>query len=339
MNLALIYLIIGPFFLFILSQLLTKLNFLVEKVDKSSHKKFFSLQKNKTYSGGLFLLITLVLFVFEKNFFFLTSLILIFLVGILSDTDLVSSPKIRLFIQFLIIVIFVNYTNILVEETRIEIIDNLLKNNIFKITFTIFCFLILINGCNFMDGTNSLLIGYFLIVSICIYAVSNSAIIIFEENYFEIVIYCFFILFLFNFFSKIIMGDSGAYLIGFLFGYYAIVFSNENLNISPIYILNLLWYPAFENLFSILRKLKSKINISTPDNFHLHHFIYLELNKKFKKNNFNNSLTGVIINLFNLILLIIASFFANHSAYLSIILGFSISTYLITYYLLKKKNT
>ena len=100
--------------------------------------------------------------------------------------------------------------------------------------------------------------------------------------------------------------------------------------------MNLLWYPAFENLFSILRKLKT--GISTPDNFHLHHFIYLELNKKFKKNNFNNSLTGVIINLFNLILLIMASFFANHSAYLSIILGLNISIYLIVYYLLKKKN-
>ena len=61
--------------------------------------------------------------------------------------------------------------------------------------------------------------------------------------------------------------------------------------------------------------------------------------KSLTVNNLNNSLTGILINLFNLILLIIASFFANHSAHLSIILGFSISIYLITYYLLKKKNT
>ena len=71
------------------------------------------------------------------------------------------------------------------------------------------------------------------------------------------------------------MGDSGAYLLGFLFGYYAIILANENLNISPFYILNLLWYPAFENLFSILRKIKSKISVSTPDNYHLHHFVFL----------------------------------------------------------------
>ena len=52
------------------------------------------------------------------------------------------------------------------------------------------------------------------------------------------------------------MGDSGAYILGLFFGFTLIHFSNDNIDISPIYILVLLWYPAFENLFSILRKLK-----------------------------------------------------------------------------------
>ena len=274
----------------------------------------------------------------KQIFFFIISLTLIFLVGILSDADFISSPKIRLFIQFIVIIFFVIYTNTLVEETRIQLIDNLLQNNLFKIIFTIFCFLVLINGCNFIDGTNSLLIGYFLIVSICIFILVNSQSIVFEDKSLEITICCLLVLFIFNFFSKIIMGDSGAYLLGFLFGYYAIILSNDNLNISPIYILNLLWYPAFENLFSILRKIKSKINVSTPDNLHLHHFVYLELKRKFKKNNFNNSLTGIFINLFNSILLILATVFANHSVYLSIILVFNIFIYLISYYFLKIRN-
>tara|TARA_Y100000590_G_C15657336_1_gene991163 strand:- start:363 stop:1388 length:1026 start_codon:yes stop_codon:yes gene_type:complete len=338
MNLIILYFIIGSFFLFIISKILIKFNILVEKVSRSSHKKFLYLNNKKTYSGGIFLLITLALFLSETNFFFIVSIILIFLVGVLSDIDFLSSPKIRLFIQFVVIIFFTIYTNILVEETRIELIDSFLQNNLFKIVFTIFCFLVLINGCNFIDGVNSLLIGYFLIVSICIFTLINSQSIMFEEKSLEIIICCLLILFIFNFFSKIIMGDSGAYLLGFLFGYYAIILSNENLNISPIYILNLLWYPAFENLFSILRKIKSKISVSTPDNLHLHHFIYLELKKKFKKNNFNNSLTGILINLLNAILLAVATIFANHSGYLSIILGFNIFIYLFSYYFLKTKN-
>jgi len=338
MNLIISYFIIGSFFLYYLYKFLIKYNILVEKVDRSSHKKFLFLNDQKSYVGGFFLLITLVFFVFDKNFFFIISLILIFLVGILSDSDVISSPQIRLFIQLIVIIIFVTYSNTLVEDTRIELIDNLLKNNFFKIIFTMFCFLVLINGCNFIDGANSLLIGYFLIVSICIFILSSSESVIFEEESLDIIICCLLILFVFNFFSKIIMGDSGAYLLGFLFGYYAIILANENLNISPFYILNLLWYPAFENLFSILRKIKSKISVSTPDNYHLHHFVFLELKKNFKKNNFNNSLTGIIINLFNFILLFIATIFANHSGYLSIILLFNIVIYLTAYYFLKMRN-
>ena len=42
--------------------------------------------------------------------------------------------------------------------------DIILKNFYFKFIFSIFCILILINGSNFIDGLNGLLIGYFLIV-------------------------------------------------------------------------------------------------------------------------------------------------------------------------------
>ena len=41
-------------------------------------------------------------------------------------------------------------------------------------------------------------------------------------------------------------------------------------NLSPYFFAVLLWYPAYENLFSILRRLKRKQTISKPDNLHLH---------------------------------------------------------------------
>ena len=140
MNLIVLYFIIKSFFLYFLSNILINYNFLVEKVERSSHKKFLYLNNKKSYSGGFFLLVTSIFFLFETNFFFISSLVLIFLVGILSDTDFISSPKIRFFIQLLIIFIFVFYTDTLVEETRIQFVDNLLENNFFKIIFTIFVF-------------------------------------------------------------------------------------------------------------------------------------------------------------------------------------------------------
>ena len=59
----------------------------------------------------------------------------------------------------------------------------------------------------------------------------------------------------FNFFGKSFLGDSGTYSIGFLIAIISIKFAYENYSlISPYFVASILWYPAIENLFSILRR-------------------------------------------------------------------------------------
>ena len=262
MKLMLLYVIIGSVSLYLINLLFIKLNFLVEDESSNSHRKILALKNKKVQSGGLFLLTTILFIVFYSDIDLTLVLILIFFLGVLSDMDLIKSPKFRILLQLTIIIFLTYNTSILIEETRIVILDKFIQNKILSFLFTVFCFLILVNGCNFIDGANNLLIGYFLIVSVCIFSITHFTKINFSQNNFEYIILCLLILFVFNFFSKIIMGDSGAYLIGLFFGFLLINFSNNNENISPIYILNLLWYPAFENLFSILRKKKQRNSIS-----------------------------------------------------------------------------
>tara|TARA_B100000795_G_scaffold263691_1_gene243189 strand:- start:1636 stop:2658 length:1023 start_codon:yes stop_codon:yes gene_type:complete len=338
MKLMLLYVIIGSVSLYLINLLFIKLNFLVEDESSNSHRKILALKNKKVQSGGLFLLTTILFIVFYSDIDLTLVLILIFFLGVLSDMDLIKSPKFRILLQLTIIIFLTYNTSILIEETRIVILDKFIQNKILSFLFTVFCFLILVNGCNFIDGANNLLIGYFLIVSVCIFSITHFTKINFSQNNFEYIILCLLILFVFNFFSKIIMGDSGAYLIGLFFGFLLINFSNNNENISPIYILNLLWYPAFENLFSILRKKKQSISISFADNYHLHHLIFKKLNKKFKNNKFNNSLTGMIINTFNLATISLATLISDHSVNLTIILIFNITAYLSVYYSLSRKT-
>ena len=111
-------------------------------------------------------------------------------------------------------------TSTFVEYTKITILDNFIQNYFFSLIFSSFCILILINGCNFIDGVNNLLIGYFLIISGCILYKFNSGEIIFNEINFEIIIMSLIILIIFNFLSIIIMGDSGAYVMGLFFGFF-----------------------------------------------------------------------------------------------------------------------
>ena len=337
MKLMLLYVILGSLSLYIINLFFIKINFLVENDKGIAHRSMLVAKSKKVQSGGFFLLITTLCTLYDSNINLTIALVLIFFLGVFSDIDLIRSPKIRILLQLMIILFLTFYTSILVEETRIPLLDNIIQNKILSLLFTIFCFLILINGCNFMDGTNSLLVGYFLIVSACIFWITNFLKINFNQEYFEFIILCLLILFLFNFFSKIIMGDSGAYLIGLFFGFLLINISNNNDNISPIYILNLLWYPAFENLFSIIRKKKLGISISFADNYHLHHLIFKKLDSKFKDSKFNNSITGIVINTFNLLTISLATMMADHSTNLTIILVFNILIYLSAYYFLFKK--
>jgi UDP-N-acetylmuramyl pentapeptide phosphotransferase/UDP-N-acetylglucosamine-1-phosphate transferase len=65
------------------------------------------------------------------------------------------------------------------------------------------------------------------------------------------------------------LGDGATYGIGFLLGYFLLKIFIRTQNLSPYFVANLLWYPAFENLFSIIRRNVSKKNNYLPDNDHL----------------------------------------------------------------------
>ena len=96
----------------------------------------------------------------------LAFLILIFLLGLSSDLKLINSPKKRFFLQALIFIIFIYYLDLRILNSRIEFVDNVLESNFFNFIFVLFCLMVLVNGTNFIDGLNGLVIGYYLIVSL-----------------------------------------------------------------------------------------------------------------------------------------------------------------------------
>ena len=138
------------------------------------------------------------------------------------------------------------------------------------------------------------------------------------------------------------MGDSGTYAIALLIGIYLIKFNFLNDIISPYYVAVMLWYPAFENLFSLLRRIIGKKNISKADNFHLHQLTYLFLKSKKFFQKILNSISAIIILAFNLPSMIIANFYASKSLNLIFLILANISLYIFFYYffsqnLVKKK--
>ena len=139
-----------------------------------------------------------------------------------------------------------------------------------------------------------------------------------------------------NSLNLLYLGDNGAYLLAFFSSIILIDLATNLKNISPYYIANLLWYPAYENLFSIIRKIKSKKSALKPDNLHLHQLIYLQMKNKIGLNSkILNTLSGIIINIFNLCIFILATKNYTHSKFQIILLLISVIMYNLLYIVLK----
>ena len=264
-------------------------------------------------------------------------MVLIFLSGLLSDLNILHAPLFRIFFQTIVVIIYLVLFDNFITSIRINFFDNLLNIFIIKLIFSVFCILILINGTNFMDGVNTLVVGYFILVLSNILYLSEINDLKLDHFLITICILLLFLIYLFNFFGLMFLGDSGSYLISFIAGVTMINFSNNNDLVSPYYIAAILWYPAYENLFSIIRKLIFKKSPSNPDNEHLHQLIYIFLKKNIKKNNFfSNSLTGILICIYNLIYFnLIFNYFYNTKILVFSIL-FNVTLYNITFIFLNK---
>jgi len=292
------------------------------------HQKFIS-SKNVPLSGGLILIFTSYYYLNLLIFIYVFS---IFCVGFLSDIKKISSPKLRFIIQTLIVLGVVYFSSITVTDTRIIFLDQLLTNNIFRIFFSIFCILIVINGFNFIDGVNTSLIGYCLIISLSLYYLDLNGVEISKIVDLYNLIPILLVIFILNFFNKLYLGDGGSYFLGLLFALCLINTYQINNNISPYFVVCLLWYPAFENLFSILRKKNLSRSPLDPDTNHLHQIIFLYLKKNFNiKSIYLNTVTGMIINIYNLICIAIATQFYSHTNTQILIITLNLVVYIFLY--------
>ena len=239
----------------------------------------FSNKKNIPLVGGFFLLIPIVFFF--NDLFVNCFIVSIYLIGFFSDRKILVSPKKRFLIQCLLILLFVIIFDVKINSSRIELFDIFLKNKIFAIFFSTFCLLILINGCNFVDGLNGLLIASVTIILFMLFKLNLIDSSIISNQSINLIILIFLLILMLNIFNVLMLGDSGAYLLGLFIGFIIISSHRTYPEISPYFFISLIWYPCFENLFSILRKLNREFSPLKPDSKHLHQLVLFFLTKKF----------------------------------------------------------
>jgi len=321
--------------LIVLVSLILKKKGLFLNYSGDNHQSFSNVG-NIPLSGGIFLIFPII-YLYSNDLILVTFLSTIFLLGFFSDRKILVSPQKRFLFQVISILLFVIIADLKILTSRIELFDIMLSNQVFAYLFSTFCLLILINGSNFIDGLNGLLISYSLIV---IYTLGNLELItdqiISNQNFYLILWLMLLVLFL-NIFNILMIGDGGAYLLGFLLGFVIITSHENNPNISPYFYISIIWYPCFENLFSILRKLNKKFSPLNPDNKHLHQLVFFFVKEKINLSTIlSNNLSSAILIFFNFSIIYISSLNPSSTMYQVKLILCSIIFYITGYFMLNK---
>ena len=156
--------------IFFLNHFFLKKNILINETG-DIHQKFASKSK-VPLTGGLFIFLGYLFFLDNEILSFITFSFLIFILGILSDLKFIKSANYKFLLQILLILSYVVFNNVQINDTRIYLLDVILSNNFFNYFFVTFCLLVVVNGTNFIDGMNTLSIGHYLSISFIIFLLS-----------------------------------------------------------------------------------------------------------------------------------------------------------------------
>ena len=327
----LIYLSVLTILLLLTNKFFIKYNILISETG-DRHQKFASKDK-VPLTGGIFLFLSFLFFFNEEILSFILFSFFILLLGIFSDLKNIKSAFTRFIIQISLVLTFVIFNDFQLFNTKIYLLDKLLAYELFNYLFVSFCILIVINGSNFFDGLNTLSVGYYLLISLVLYYLQEFNYITNNGFFINYILIVLVITFFLNFINKIYLGDSGSYLLGFTFSIFLIDIYIKNPQISPFFIIVLLWYPSFETLFSIIRKNIMNKSPMRPDSNHLHQQLFnvIYRSKKFDKF-YSNLLSASFINLYNLIIFMISvNFFSNSQIQVLLIL-LNITLYTFIYF-------
>ncbi len=172
-------------------------------------------------------------------------------------------------------------TGVSLSRAGIWGLDELLAYTPISVLFTAFAVGGVANATNIIDGLNGLAGG---IVLLCL---STLGLLAFLAGDAEMAKLCFIVggatfgFLLLNYPNgKIFLGDGGAYLLGFLLAWIAVMVAMRNISLSPWAPLLACGYPILEVLFSMARRRARTLKLGHPDRLHLHSLIWSRIAKK-----------------------------------------------------------
>ena len=198
----------------------------------------------------------------------------VFLVGLLEDLGIETSPKLRLLVMALAALTVSYVTGDVISSIDLRLVDVIFSVPGIGLLFTVFAVVGLTNGINLIDGVNGLASSKVIFASVALayvavvhgdFALFTAALAIAAATFGVFVV---------NFpFGRIFMGDAGAYSLGFVLAWIVILLNERHPEISAWSLLCIISWPIFDTIFAIVRRLKSGAATDRPDHLHFHQLV------------------------------------------------------------------
>ncbi|MCX6179199.1 MAG: glycosyltransferase [Chlorobiales bacterium] len=266
----------------------------------------------------------------------------VFASGITEDISKNVSPLKRLLASMVTGAAAWALTGYSLNHLEIVGVDYLLAFLPVSILFTAFAVAGVTNAINIIDGFNGLAGGTLMI---CFAALGYIAWHVGDYQLAQLCLTFIVVLngfMLFNYpFGKIFMGDGGAYLLGFILAWVAVMLPMRNPQVSVWAPMLVCCYPVNEAVFSMGRRFWKKSHLHEPDSSHLHSMIKIKIirpNLGHLQGYIRNSLVAPFCWAYALLFASIAIFIHDQTGLLMIVCLGSFALYSLIYWGISRIN-
>jgi UDP-N-acetylmuramyl pentapeptide phosphotransferase/UDP-N-acetylglucosamine-1-phosphate transferase len=204
----------------------------------------------------------------------LWSVLPIFVVGLLEDLGPDTPPSLRLGVASLSAVLAIYVLGIYIHRLDFAAGDWLLGIPLVAMVFSMFASAGMTHAMNLVDGLNGLSSAVVIIIMSAFgylaWSYGHSDLLFMSLT----ICVAFFGFMCVNFpHGKIFLGDAGAYSVGHLIAWNAILLLNREPEVSAWGILLIVLWPVLDTIFALVRRFVNGYSVATPDRMHYHHVL------------------------------------------------------------------
>lgn len=204
----------------------------------------------------------------------LLSCIPVFAAGLLEDVNIGASPRIRLLAAMTSSAVMIALTGERISSIGIPGLDDVVSYWPVGVMFTLFATAGVSHAFNLVDGLNGLAMGIGVVAAsaLGIIAVGMGDTVV--ATIAAALVLCVAGVLVVNYpFGRLFLGDAGAYTLGYLIAWIAVLLMARNPEVSPWAVLMAAFWPVMDTGAAILRRIINRTPTSAPDRMHFHHVV------------------------------------------------------------------